>query len=272
MSKVCRVCWAIALAGIGVLPCSGFVDYVVARTEVPDAYAIRQWCDDLKTAQGQFTSRSGSQLVTRGLQKCEEFRRGQINGQVWSIAMGELEHKAKQQGVERKELDRFPDVQALPTNYPCYAMMLFPDGAWKDRKELVDVRAAFSRFGDAIGDKGAAIWFVDKRGQVDVERALFYCNRFALSSSDGPYILVTRLRPDMIRDKRDAVLIKCAGISAHRLHNVLGVLEADLRNGREIRKRQLLFSEVKEWLLSEAERQNLSALGITVALLRDLVK
>jgi hypothetical protein len=271
MNRFWRVWSALLLASTVMLPCFGFVDYVVVTAEIPDAHAVGRWCEELRVAQGEFISIQGKRTVAAALQECDTFQRGRIDGQTWSSKVISLRREAAQLGLPKKELERFPDVRPLPTDYPCYALMLFPDDSWKENKELDDIRKAFSSFGDAIGNKGAAIWFLNEKGQIDVRRALFYCDRFALASG-GPYIVVTRHRPDTIRNKEDGIVINCEGISPTRLRSVLGVLESDLRSGRELRKRQLLFSEVKQWLLSEAERQNLSLLGITVSILKGLVK
>jgi hypothetical protein len=246
--------------------------FFVVQVDIPDEIAIARWCNQLKTSKTEFTSPEGTRLVGAGLQQCDSFHRGKISGQQWADKLIQLKREASPQSVLKVELRDFPDIRVLPLNYPSYALILFPDDSWKTNKNLPTLRATFAKFGDAIGEQGAAIWFIDRGNNIDVERAQSYSDKFGLSRSDGPYILVSRKRPDTITDKRDVIVIKCAGIEADRLANVLEVLEADLRGRREIRKRELLFAEVKQWLLSEGERHDLSAFGITIDLVKQLAK
>lgn len=245
--------------------------FFVVQIDVPDEVAITRWCKRLNDLKADFTSPGGTRLLQTGRQQCDAFHRGKINGQQWAERLIQLKRDASPQSVLGTELRDFPDVRLVPINYPIYTMMLFPDASWKTNKDLPSVQASFAKFGESIGKEGAAIWFLDRGNVIDLERAQFYCDRLGLSRT-GPYILVSRKRPDAIINKSDVVVINCAGIDPDRLSKVLEVLRGDIVERRELRTRDLLFVEVKQWLLSEAERHSLNVFGVTTSLLKQVAK
>ena len=52
------------------------------------------------------------------------------------------------------------------------------------------------------------------------------------------------------------VLIKLNEISSNRVIKILNILEQDLRLANDIRKRRLIFEEIKQRLLSVADRKS----------------
>lgn len=113
---------------------------------------------------------------------------------------------------------------------------------------------AFEAFGRSIGGTRVAVWFLDADGRVDVDRCKSYCDRFDLNYNDGPYVVTTKKRPDLLGDNDEIVVLKLSGISAERIPAVLNVLERDLRASGEIGRGRLLYEEVKHRILTAAER------------------
>src|SRR4029077_1287056 len=138
-----------------------------------------------------------------------------------------------------------------------YSLFLIPDARWRDaeyQQPMAAIWKTFDAFGRSIGDRRVAIWFLDLDGKLDIDRSKFYCDRFGLGYNDGPYVVTTKKRPDLLQPKDEIVVIKLGGISAARIPSVLQVLEQDLRTNRDIRRGTLVYEEVKQRMLTLSEK------------------
>jgi hypothetical protein len=97
----------------------------------------------------------------------------------------------------------------IPPGYKSYSLFLLCDPQWLQANKQQDLRSLYSRFsvfGDAIGDKNAAIWFwkgyVPRSlsqilpANVDVDRNMKFCSAWHLTPDQAPYIVVTSQYPD----------------------------------------------------------------------------
>ena len=147
--------------------------------------------------------------------------------------------------------------KGVPLGFLTYSYLLFTSSEWNSESranELQKVVAAFGAFGEAIGPRHAAVSFVLQPGRkrVDVEMAKQYADALGISYNDGPFVVVSRQKPD--EPPTDVVIIKLAGVAADRVVYVLNVLEQDVRREVAIQKRALLYQELKQRILSTAER------------------
>jgi len=160
-----------------------------------------------------------------------------------------------------------PPRVPIPEGYQCYVLFLFPSAEWIDKNknaELSSLFDVFKNFGEAIGNRRAAIWFTKwTKTDVDINRSKEYCDKFSLNYNDGPYIIVIGKHPAEI-STGNVVVIKLSNISTSRITSILNILEQDLRTERQIQKRALLFEEVKQRLLSAVDRhgKELKDIGI----------
>jgi|SRR5579864_2760809 len=219
---------------------------IVGRYQLPDKRFVDKECGSLTQR-----TRKSSRLHTSVEQACADFRAGRATEDSWIAAINDAE-KVISLSAEVFEL--------VPRTYNTYAMFLIPSHEWKSRsKDLKELHETFLDFGDAIGEMNLAIWFPDglyrpatlKRsekllGTFDIQRNRDYCDRFHLDYNNGPFIVVTRTRPDLVRDGDEIVVIQLHDIDIPKVTRVLNSLEQDLRNGQEIRKRTLVYEEVKE--------------------------
>ena len=155
---------------------------------------------------------------------------------------------------------RIEPAEALPSNYPMYAVFLWPNRDPRvNREEKEDVLAlwrAFKTFGESIGGRAAAIWFTRSGNLVDVDRSKYYCDLLDLDYNRGPYLLVSQHRPDSLTEIVDGVLIRLTDLTPARAVAVLNILEQDIRRDSEIRETKLIFEEIKQRMLSIGERHS----------------
>lgn len=64
--------------------------------------------------------------------------------------------------------------------------------------------------------------------------------------------MTTSSRPDLVSAADEKVVIKLSGVPARGCIRILNILEQDLRQERSIRKRSLLYEEIKQRLLASA--------------------
>ena len=84
-----------------------------------------------------------------------------------------------------------PDVK-IKDAYDSYTFFLFPNRQWVKNIqpfELSELHEEFRYFGDAIGSKNVAIWFVDSEGKPDTVRSNDYARMLSLDVNSGPYIV-----------------------------------------------------------------------------------
>lgn len=241
---------------------------------VPDSYYVEKRCNGALDTIERVKSHADlvklvdmrriKEVLSTINQLCEKKRVGEISADIWfpkfesySNVLAELTDPCGRTVACMKMFLSPP--QPLPINYEAYSIFLFPSAEWKNeelRDELESIKKAFSSFGDSIGNKNAAIWFAENRYSniPDIERGKFYCDLINVNYNDGPYIVTSSKRPDHLVEGDEFVLIKLNGISNNRVIKVLNILEQDLRLAKDIRKRRLIFEEIKQRLLSVADR------------------
>ena len=163
-------------------------------------------------------------------------------------------------------------VEVVPGGFDTYSMFLVASKEWSpvdsqdlasdvpnQQKALDALFYAFRGFGEAIGEFKAAVWLAPASRQgptppyPDILRGKSYADRFGLDYNDGPFVVTTRQRPDLVGSGDELVVVKLRGLGHQGIIRVLNILEQDLRNNREIRKRTLIFQEVKERMLQIAK-------------------
>lgn len=102
--------------------------------------------------------------------------------------------------------------------YSSWSLFLTCNPEWLLDKKAEDLRRVFEAyrsFALTTGPRHAAVWFVktspgERTGvaaapqNLDVERSVLYCDRFALPASEGPHIVVTVAHPDRWRPEAPA--------------------------------------------------------------------
>jgi len=234
----------------------------VKEIQLPDSYFVKEECARLaQRAQGK------TQLVSEVKRLCRDFQAEKIDEEKWLAGINSLEEKLPGPSVQ---------FGLVATSYKAYCMFLVPSDDWKHRSEdLTQLRQKFLDFGDQIGDETAAVWFlaaesIHKREQlsVDVKRSKDYCDRFHLSYSEGPFVLVMRRRPDLLKPGDEILVIKLHDIDASGVISILNILEEDLRAERSLRRRTLVFEEVKQRIMTAASRHAEGLQAFVSALLK----
>jgi hypothetical protein len=118
-------------------------------------------------------------------------------------------------------LDRPPAAAQAPTPvygngpipdspFTSWSLFLMCNPEWLLKKQepiLRSVFEAYLAFALTTGRRHAAVWFVKPKPagngppwanpeNIDVERSVYYCQRFKLDPSEGPHIVVTTTHPD----------------------------------------------------------------------------
>ena len=234
--------------------------------EIPDGHHIKTNCDEISKREELYIfARS---LSTRDLKRtvaqqmtdlCELFSAGKISADKWleDFALLEFEVREANHPCNFRKCYRMiiPPTKPLPSNFTAYVLLLFPSSYWlapEAKNDVKSVERAFSAFGDAIGNPRAAISFSSSQrsSAPDINRAKFYCDKFGLDYNDGPIIIVSSKRPDLLESLDQVIVLKLRGIDSNRVVYVLNILEQDLRMESTIRTRTLLFEEVRQRLLS----------------------
>ena len=93
----------------------------------------------------------------------------------------------------------------IPHTFHSYSLFLVCKKNWLRKQKdanLSDIYADFALFGNAIGDRNAAIWFTKQEentlnsDDVDVNRSLKFCRAWHLDPKMGPYVVFTTSYPD----------------------------------------------------------------------------
>jgi hypothetical protein len=96
--------------------------------------------------------------------------------------------------------------QDIPDSpFKTWSLFLVCDPKWLTDREapaLREVFDAYLAFARTSGDRHAAVWFVkgdskpENAANIDVERNVRYCQRFQVTPSEGPHLIVTTTHPD----------------------------------------------------------------------------
>ncbi len=249
-------------------------DGVSDNLVVPDSYYVAKrcsepqdtlkWVRDDKELLRKVDMKAAELVASKMSSLCDKEAKGEISSDLWfeqfekmSDSLESLTDPCGRTVMCDKMF--LPPPKPIPNNFNAYTMFLFPSVEWSKpelAKDLRTISSTFASFGDSIGDKRAAIWFMKDRYShlPDIERSKYYCDHLKLSYNDGPYIVTSLKRPDGILSNDELVVIKLGGITPGRIVKVLNILEQDLRTDAKIRKRSLIFEEIKQRLLSVADR------------------
>jgi hypothetical protein len=99
--------------------------------------------------------------------------------------------------------------QPIPKGFKTYSLFLVCNPEWlapAKNAGLYDLYQQFQRFGGAIGDEHAAVWFWTSNSYqrsdaalakiVDVDRSVRFCKAWNLTPSEGPHLVITSTYPD----------------------------------------------------------------------------
>jgi|GEM_PF-3348902 hypothetical protein len=239
--------------------------------EIPDSIFIQNECKLLD----ELAQKHAEEKLLQVHKACQDVQEKNISPDQWLMMIDPI----------AREIDfRIPcphclrvllaTRQPIPDNFLSYSVFLVPNELYAKENILLidDLHKAFNSFGEAIGDKRIAIWFSNDRQAkiteepsfnsnsvlmriqgVDVKRSKDYCDRFGLNYSDGPYVITTKYRPDHVTSADEKVVIKLKRISPEGIIKILNILEQDLRLDKNISKRQLLYEEVKQRIITTAK-------------------
>lgn len=259
------------------------------RLELPDRVLVSRAC-----GRHSWWDSLWSRYSAEVRELCESLETGAIGADEWLQRIDLIEKKIdSRSSCEECLAIPLPPRQPVPDNFSSYSIFLVPSilvegDPWA-------LRSAFDRFGEAIGERRAAIWldpfpyvFFESiedenardagnlRGprewpHFDVLRSKDYCDRFGLDYNHGPYVVTTKKRPDLVTSNDERIVIRLDGVSASGMVKILNILEQDLRRDLEVRKRALLFEEIKQRIIGlfESDPQHFGRAGDAVFLTRE---
>jgi hypothetical protein len=234
--------------------CYGQASAIGRPMTVPDSTWIERQCIAVEGIDA--TDESVAAGVQRARQACASYRASAHDASArdaWVRAM-----LAIQDDVGPGAMRAFvPEFGAeLPAGLESYSLFLIPDDRWRGPDfEAARSRlwAAFFSFGRSIGDRHAAIWFLDQEDNVDVLRSQEYCRRFNLSYNDGPYLVTFAKRPDLLQPRDEVIVIRMGGIAPDRILTVLNRLSRDLTTTGNVATGPLVYEELKQRFLTSVE-------------------
>jgi len=151
--------------------------------------------------------------------------------------------------------------------FQTYSIFLIPGRQWAQHnsQELDRLEGVYKKFAEKIGEQHLAIWF-STRGLIhDFCRDQEFCrNKFNLSISGGPYVVMMRKHPDDLKQTDQVLTIQLNDINATRVMNVLEVLGEDLQLGHTPHAQAIELERLLQIFLSAKERNGLT--GIVIAL------
>jgi hypothetical protein len=234
--------------------CQAQASGIARPMTVPDSVWIERQCVSIDEI--EVTDDAVEAGVRRARQACAVYEASSHDAaarDAWVRAMLEI-----QDDVGPTAMRAFiPQFGAqLPDGLETYSLFLIPDARWQE-PEFDDDRSrlweTFHSFGRSIGDRHAAIWFLDQENNVDVLRSQEYCRRFNLSYNDGPYLVTVAKRPDLLEPDDEVIVIRMGGIGPDRILTVLNRLSSDLTSRGTVATGPLVYEELKQRVLSRAE-------------------
>ncbi len=241
---------------------------------LPDSYSAEKKCREIQSPPepmkkaGEY-GRIGwlpNEIETRSkmIDLCQNLNRGLVTRDTWWIEFHELykEWVYGHYSCPTCMLYVSPAGKPLPTDFAAYVLLLIPNQPLEfqdsyNRDRLLLWRA-FKNFGDSIGSRHSAIWLQTDDAEpsldYDSERSKRFCDLFNLDYSKGPYLVITKQKPDLPRAAGDKVVIRLTDLTPERIVSVLNLIEQDLRRRQKIHGGRLIYEELKQRILSIAER------------------
>jgi hypothetical protein len=136
----------------------------------------------------------------------------------------------------------------IPTGFNSYSLFLICDQKWLGKDKNADFAALyyeFRNFGDAIGEKDAAVWFwkgdspsrfrTDGR-HVDIRRSKHFCSAWHLPPSEGPYLVAMSTYPDendlSSELPKENAVFALGKMSSDQIGELLDGLSVEIRKNR----------------------------------------
>jgi hypothetical protein len=234
--------------------CQAQASGIARPMTVPDSVWIERQCVSIDEI--EVTDDAVEAGVRRARQACAVYEASSHDAaarDAWVRAMLEI-----QDDVGPTAMRSFvPQFGAeLPEGLETYSLFLVPDTRWREsafEDERSRLWETFHSFGRSIGDRHAAIWFLDQEDNVDVLRSQEYCRRFNLNYNDGPYLVTVAKRPDLLEPDDEVIVVRMGGIAPDRILTVLNRLSADLTSTGTVATGPLVYEELKQRVLSRAE-------------------
>jgi hypothetical protein len=178
-----------------------------------------------------------------------------------------------------------PTAKISRDSYRSWSLFLMcnPDWASDDRSRDVEhLYRRFRAFGDAIGSENLAVWFWKERmgtsdpklaENIDVARSVEYCGALARKPSEGPYLVVTTVYPDLAAFPRDRAIFQLGGLEPAAVAKLLNALADQLLLEKKVDAARLAIGKEAQpgefglWLsLLETGRRTIIGLGCAVKL------
>lgn len=133
-----------------------------------------------------------------------------------------------------------PTAQIPRGSYKTWSLFLVcnPDWVAPDRStDLANLYRRFKSFGDAIGRDNLAVWFWKRQvplndprlaENVDVARSAEFCGALGRPPSQGPYLVVTTVYPDVAAFPKDRAVFELGGLPPSDLAKLLNTLTDQL--------------------------------------------
>jgi hypothetical protein len=198
-----------------------------------------------------------------------------LDSEAWLQGIREIAAEAEsERRCDRCVIEEVLPGQPVPAGYGSYLVFLNPSREYEgygDPDYLEPTYTAFKRFGDAIGDTRAAIWFSTPTGFNDAERARAYCDAVNLDYDSGPYIVITPIRPDRWVRGTEVFYLRLGGIEPARAVVLLNTLEQQVRTGT-VTELGLLYEELRQRVLSIVSNEKFLTVMATTAQVVDAIK
>jgi len=130
--------------------------------------------------------------------------------------------------------------EPIPKNYKSWSLFVICNPDWlmvENEPKLSALYQRFRSFGQAIGAQHLALWFWKRQPRIgnvrvddiDVDRNAAFCEKLALLPSKSPYVVVTRVYPDLNDSNlRPDVLIELNKLPPADVGNLLNKLTDQL--------------------------------------------
>jgi len=125
-----------------------------------------------------------------------------------------------------------PD-QVVDSHIDSWILFLISDFAFLKKVNLFEIKETFKNFGESVYDQHLAVWISDKKGKPDIKKMRYYCyEKFGLDFNHGPYIVITKIHPD-VRKKNDPFFrIKLYAIDAERICWLLNTIAFSINENK----------------------------------------
>jgi hypothetical protein len=131
-------------------------------------------------------------------------------------------------------------TKKIPPDYKSWSLFLICNPSWivdKGDQGIADLFKAYKAFGEAIGDKNLAVWFLKKDNQpptvanADISRMSSYCQEYGLVPSKTPQVVATTRYPDDAAGSYDYVVVNLGTNASESALSLTALTDQLLRTG-----------------------------------------